>query len=86
MAFQCSFQDRLGTVSVLLVGGMHHKCEDESKGVDGDMTLAPLNFLAGVVSPWHPSSVVRAVCESTIQAVGPSALPTANREILRNSS
>jgi hypothetical protein len=59
-------------VSVLNIGWLNQDGAGESLGVDNQMSLATLDFLAGIVTGGPPFSVVLTVWLSTIPAVGDS--------------
>jgi hypothetical protein len=44
-------QQLLGGISILNIGGQHHHRDDQSDCIDQDVAFAPIDFLAGIVTP-----------------------------------
>ena len=79
-------QHQLGPVPILDIGGMDHNCQDESQRVYHDVPLATLDFLARVISPGPPFSVVLTLWLSTMAAEGDFFRPAARRTLSRRAS
>lgn len=73
-------------VAILNVGWMHTQREDQSEGVHDHMTLAPLDFLARVVSPRPPFSAVLTDWLSRMPTLGVGFLPALRRTLARRAS
>jgi len=65
---------------------MHHDGEDQADGVDNDMSLAAVDFLARVVAADPPFSVVLTLWLSMIAALGVASRPAATRTSSRSES
>jgi hypothetical protein len=70
------FAHQLGPVPILNARTMNHDHEQQAQRVYGDVTFAPLDFLARVVAVAPPFCVVLTDCESRIAALGVGSLPT----------
>lgn len=80
-------QQQEAAVAVLHRGRQHHHGKDEPERVDEQMALGPLDLLARVVAPvFAPFSVVFALCESTMAALGHAFRPSASRTLVRSAS
>ena len=69
------FKQEFGSISILDIGRMNHNREHEPHRIDKKMSLAPLYFLASIVSARPPFSVVFTDWLSTIPALGSSCRP-----------
>jgi len=76
----------LGTVAILNVGSMDDHGQDQAQGIDDQVPLAPLDFLARVVPSRPPFSVVLTLWLSTMAAEGEAFRPAAKRTFLRRAS
>jgi hypothetical protein len=81
-----SSQHQLGPVAVLDVGGMHDHDQEQAQGVYDDVPLAPLDLLAGVVTPRPPFSAVFTDWLSMIAAEGLGFRPSWTRTFWRRAS
>ena len=79
-------QHEFGPVAILDVGGMHHHGQQQTQRVYDDMTLAPVDLLAGVVSPRPPFSTVFTDWLSMIAAEGVGFRPSWMRTRWRRAS
>ena len=48
---QSQGQQLFGSIPILNIGGQHHHRDDQPDRIDQDMTFAPIDFLAGIVTP-----------------------------------
>ena len=78
--------NRLGPVPVLNAGSMDCHGQQQPHGVYNDMPLSSGDFLAGVIAPRPPFSVVFTLWLSMIAAPGPGSLPSAARTLGRRAS
>ena len=51
-------QHQLGTVTILHIRSVHHHRQNRTERIDDDVSLAPVDLLARVVTPRPPFSVV----------------------------
>ena len=72
-------QDKKGSVAILDVGRMDGNRQQKSQRIDGDMALAPVYLLAGIVAADPPFSVVFTLWLSRIAAVGLASRPSCSR-------
>jgi hypothetical protein len=79
-----SSQDRLGSVTILLVGGMHDESDDQPDRIDNDVTFASEDLLASVISAKPPFSVVFTLWLSMIPALGVDSRPASRRTSSRS--
>ena len=77
---------QLGPVAVLNVGGMYHHGQHQAQRVYDDMTLATMDFLAGVVATRPPFSTVFTDWLSMIAAEGVGCRPSWIRTCRRRAS
>ena len=79
----CLAQQRLGSVAILHVGGMHHYAEQKAQRVGQDVALAPNDLLARIVSGRierrAPFCAPFAVWLSMIAVVGLASRPACSR-------
>ena len=48
---QSQGQQLFGSIPILNIGGQHHHRDDQPDRIDQDMAFAPIDFLAGIVTP-----------------------------------
>ena len=65
---------------------MHLHFQQETVGIDEDVTLAVINFLATIIATRPPFSVVLLDWESMMAAEGVLFLPDARRNRSRNTA
>jgi hypothetical protein len=78
-------QHGAGCNPVLDGGRVYDHCQQIALRVYCDVPLAPLDFLARVITAAPPFSAVLADCESTIATLGVAFRPCAFRPCLRNA-
>ena len=54
-------QDRSGPIPILNIRGMHPNFEEEAEGIDQNMPFSTRYFLASIIAPRPPFSVVLTV-------------------------
>jgi len=79
-------EQQLGPVTILNRRRMHHHRQQQPQRIYQEMTLATVDFLAGVVPMYPPFSVVFTDWLSTIPAVGSGFFPSATRTARRSAS
>ena len=79
-------QNQLGPVAILDVGRMDHDRQDQTEGIDDDMSFAARDFLARIVSPRPPFSTVLTDWLSMMAAEGVGSLPAWMRTSWRRVS
>ena len=78
-SIQQLYQDQLGSIPVLDVGGMNHHGQKQPGGIHCNVALAPGYLLARVVAPRPPFSVVFTDWLSMMAALGVASLPSFSR-------
>lgn len=73
------FQNQLGSIPILDVGGVDNHGQDQPQGVNEQMPFAPIDMLGSIVSADPPFSVVFTDWLSRIAALGSSSRPSWRR-------
>ena len=79
-------QHQLSPIPVLNVRWMHHYGQQQSHGVNHNVTLAALHLLTGVIATRPPFSVVFTLWLSLMAAEGVGSLPSNSRTLGRKVS
>ena len=85
-AAQQLHHDEFGTMIVLNPGAMHHHDQKQPHRVYGEVALAALDLLAGIVAVAPPFCRVRTDWESIIAADGVGSRPACRRTFSRRAS
>ena len=80
------YQNQLGSIPVLDIGGVNHYGQKQAHGVHYDVALAPEDFFTCVISAMPPFSVVFTDWLSMMAALGVASRPSASRTRRRNAS
>ena len=79
-------QHKLGSITVLNVSSMDHNSQQQTYGVDYDVSLASFNLLTRIVAAWPPFSVVLTDWLSMMPALGVSSRPSFCLTLVRKAS
>ena len=79
-------QHQFGPVAVLDMGGMHDHGQEQAHGVYDDVSLAPVDLLAGIVAARPPFSAVLTDWLSMMAAEGLGLRPSWTRTFRRRAS
>jgi hypothetical protein len=79
-------QHQFGSVTILDMGGMHDHGQEQAQGVYDDVSLAPVDLLAGVVAARPPFSTVLTDWLSRMAAEGLGLRPSWTRTFRRRAS
>jgi hypothetical protein len=79
-------KDLLRPITVFDTGGGHDRGQDEPGGVNGDVTLTPLDLLARVITPQPPFPAAFTDWLSMMPAPDWRRLPAATRALPRSRS
>ena len=69
-------------VGVLNIGGVDNDTQKQSQRIDGNMALAPLHLLGGIVAAGPPFSVVLTLWVSMMAALGLASRPSLSRSVM----